>query len=236
MPDIQMVPMPGHTSQGDTYLDTDGMVDAAGNRFSLLAQAVPNAGNDTYVTLYKITPQGTYITWVFRPTPNQKIDKANLLRSGNDVIVECITHAITSQKPRQLTKETAVVQGVFVTTASYEGEEGGAGAWMPTGNPPQEIEVDYQRISDIVDARVDAAVAQIVANIIPKVQWALVHGLNDNFTQAPAPELRDRLFSYLTNAAANPIQNVLDGGDQWGVERRERLKDAIREVRDEEPE
>jgi hypothetical protein len=236
MPDIQLQPLPNHSMQGDVFVDTDGMVDAAGNRFSLLAQAVPANGNDTYITLYKITPQGTFISWVFRPSQGQKIDKANLLRSGNDVIVECITHAITSNKPRLLMKESAVVQGVFVTTASYEGEEGGAGAWMPTGNPPQEIEVDYQRISDIVDARVDAAVAQIVANIIPKVQWALVHGLNDNFTQAPAPELRDRLFSYLTNAAANPIQNVLDGGDQWGVERRERLKDAIREVRDEEPE
>jgi hypothetical protein len=138
MPDIQMVPLPGHTSAGDTYIDTDGMVDAAGNRFSLLAQAVPNAGNDTYVTLYKITPSGTFVTWVFRPTAGQKIDKANLLRSGNDVIVEAITHAITSVKPRQLTKESAVVQGVFVTTASYEGEEGGAGAYTGGELPPQE--------------------------------------------------------------------------------------------------
>jgi hypothetical protein len=230
MPDIQLQPLPNHSMQGDVFVDTDGMVDAAGNRFSLLAQAVPANGNDTYITLYKITPQGTFISWVFRPSQGQKIDKANLLRSGNDVIVECITHAITSNKPRLLMKESAVVQGVFVTTASYEGEEGGAGAWMPTGNPPQEIEVDYQRISDIVDARVDAAVAQIVANIIPKVQWALVHGLNDNFTQAPAPELRDRLFTYLKNAAANPLANVLGGQDEWGEARRQELIDTIREA------
>jgi hypothetical protein len=230
MPDIQLQPLPNHSMQGDVFVDTDGMVDAAGNRFSLLAQAVPANGNDTYITLYKITPQGTFISWVFRPSQGQKIDKANLLRSGNDVIVECITHAITSNKPRLLMKESAVVQGVFVTTASYEGEEGGAGAWMPTGNPPQEIEVDYQRISDIVDARVDAAVATIVANIIPKVQWALVHGLNDNFTQAPAPELRDRLFTYLKNAAANPLANVLGGQDEWGEARRQELIDTIREA------
>jgi hypothetical protein len=230
MPDIQLVPMPGHTSMGDVLVDTDGLVDAAGNRFSLLAQAVPANGNDTYITLHKITPAGAFTSWVFRPSQGQKIDKANLLRSGNDVIVECITHAITSNKPRLLMKESAVVQGVFVTTASYEGEEGGAGAWMPTGNPPQEIEVDYQRISDIVDARVDAAVATIVANMIPKVQWALVHGLNDNFTQAPAPELRDRLFTYLKNAAANPLANVLGGQDEWGEARQEELKEIIREA------
>jgi hypothetical protein len=137
MPDIQLQPLPNHSMQGDVFVDTDGMVDAAGNRFSLLAQAVPANGNDTYITLYKITPQGTFISWVFRPSQGQKIDKANLLRSGNDVIVECITHAITSNKPRLLMKESAVVQGVFVTTASYEGEEGGAGAWQPDGQPPQ---------------------------------------------------------------------------------------------------
>jgi hypothetical protein len=138
MPDIQLVPMPGHTSMGDVLVDTDGLVDAAGNRFSLLAQAVPANGNDTYITLHKITPAGAFTSWVFRPSQGQKIDKANLLRSGNDVIVECITHAITSNKPRLLMKESAVVQGVFVTTASYEGEEGGAGAYTGGELPPQE--------------------------------------------------------------------------------------------------
>jgi hypothetical protein len=136
--------------QGDVFVDTDGMVDAAGNRFSLLAQAVPANGNDTYITLYKITPQGTFVSWVFRPSQGQKIDKANLLRSGNDVIVEAITHAITSNKPRLLMKESAVVQGVFVTTASYEGEEGGAGAYTGGELPPQEVGVTKAEVEEVV--------------------------------------------------------------------------------------
>src|SRR5688500_13731212 len=149
MPDIQMAPLPGHSSMGDTYIDSDGVVDAAGNRFSLLAIPVPGAGNDTSVVLKKIAPSGVVVgEWRFRPVSGQKIDKANLLRSGQDVIVECITHAAVNTKPRQLHKETGVVQGVFVTTTSFESEEGGAGAF--TGGGQQEVDVDYARIEAIV--------------------------------------------------------------------------------------
>lgn len=160
MPDIQMVPLPGHSSMGDTLLDTDGVVDAAGNRFSLLAEAQPGNGNVTFATLRKFAPSGEVLgTWVFRPMPNQKIDKANICRSGRDVIVECVTHAITSTKPRQLHKESGVVLGVFVTTSSFESEEGGAGAFIPTGQ--QEADVDYDRIEQIVRVALGLAPASV---------------------------------------------------------------------------
>jgi hypothetical protein len=233
MPNIQMVPMAGHSSQGDTYIDGDGTVDAAGNRFSLLGQAQPGNGNNTYVTLRKIAPNGVVVgEWTFLPSSNQKIDKANLLRSGQDVIVEVVTHEITSIKPRLLTKESGVITGVFVTNPQFELEEGGAGAWQPTGG--QEVEVDYGRIEEIVnrvvEAKVNAAKTEIVANMISKTQWAFVHGLNEHYTIAPAPEFRNALFAYLKNAAANPIANVVAGLDEWGEDRRQELIATIREA------
>lgn len=173
MPDVQLVPLPGHSSMGDTYLDSDGVVDAAGNRFSLLAEAQPGNGNNTFATLRKLAPDGTVLgTWVFRPMPNQKIDKANLCRSGRDVIVECITHAVTATKPRQLHKETGVVLGVFVTTASFEAEEGGAGAFVPTG-VPEEGGVTREELRAELDAeRVwhEGWYRTTIANIIPKTK------------------------------------------------------------------
>lgn len=261
MADIQMIPLPGHSSQGDTYIDSDGDVDAVGNRFSLLAEAQPGNGNITFATLRKIAPNGTVLgTWTFRPTANQKIDKANMLRSGRDVIVECITHAITSTKPRQLHKETNKVEGVWVTTSSFESERGGAGAFVPTGQ--QEADVDYAKIKDIMEAVAVAdinpvtntAKTAVIDNLIPKVMTALAwlldrraRPLNDGGVPiVPNPtwlnegmraligQYQDRLFETDKNAAANPLQNVLQGQDDWGQDRQEELKGIMRDVRDEE--
>lgn len=234
MADIQMVPLPGHSSMGDTYIDSDGDVDAVGNRFSLLAEAQPGNGNITFATLRKIAPNGTVLgTWTFRPTANQKIDKANMLRSGRDVIVECITHAITSTKPRQLHKETNKVEGVWVTTSSFESERGGAGAFVPTGIP-EEGGVTKEEVQAIVSAAQTSIISTVVGNIIPKVQYAVINGLDENNHTVPADAFRGALFTYLKNAAANPLQNVLQGQDEWGQDRQEELKGIMRDVRDEE--
>lgn len=230
MADIQMVPLPGHSSMGDTYIDSDGDVDAVGNRFSLLAEAQPGNGNITFATLRKIAPNGTVLgTWTFRPTANQKIDKANMLRSGRDVIVECITHAITSTKPRQLHKETNKVEGVWVTTSSFESERGGAGAFVPTG-VPEEGGVTKEEVQTIVSAAQASIISTVVGNIIPKVQYAFINGLDDENEDDLAERFRGALFPYLKNAAANPLANVLGGGDAWGVARREELKAIIQEA------
>jgi hypothetical protein len=145
---------------GDTLIDTDGMVDAAGNRFSLIAEAQPGNSNITFATLKKITPQGVTTDLArFLPAGNQKIDKANLARSGQDVIVEVITHEVTSIKPRRLEKQAGVIRGVFVTNPQFEAEESGPGAFVGGGS--QEVDVDYERIENIVRSVIGLADASV---------------------------------------------------------------------------
>lgn len=188
MPEISMVAMNGHTSQGDTYIDGDGMVDAAGNRFSLLGMAQPGAGNTTFLVLKKIYPNGTVEEWRFLPSGNQKIDKCNLLRSGNDVIVEAITHEITSTKPRRLEKQTGVVLDVFITTTSFEAEESGAGAWMP-GSGGGGGEMDPEQLRPIIREEIRAALGLAPASVNLKQEFS--GSPTGNYRQALEDKARD---------------------------------------------
>jgi hypothetical protein len=207
------------SEQADTYLDIGNLVDAAGNRFVAVGTFEFDPGarrntNNTWVDVFQYTPTGVIAgVWRVLPQTGYKADAINLSRSGADLIVTVVTHAAVSDKPRGVHVETASIPGVFVTNPQFELEEGGAGAWQPTGG--QEVEVDYGRIEEIVnrvvEAKVNAAKTEIVANMISKTQWAFVHGLNEHYTIAPAPEFRNALFAYLKNAAANPIANVVAG-------------------------
>jgi hypothetical protein len=152
MPDIRATVL--RSEQADTYLDIGNLVDAAGNRFVAVGTFEFDPGarrntNNTWVDVFQYTPTGVIAgVWRVLPQTGYKADAINLSRSGADLIVTVVTHAAVSDKPRGVHVETASIPGVFVTNPQFEQEEGGAGAWQPTGG--QEVEVDYDRIDRMI--------------------------------------------------------------------------------------
>lgn len=161
---------------GDTFVDCDHIVDGAGHRFVAYGEQL---GNETWATIKRYAPNGTVTgVWTVFPTANHKIDEVTLAHSGDVLLVLLTTHEIVSNKPRSIRVESAAIPGVYSVRAGMELEEGGAGAFQPTGEPqPQEGGVT----KDEVQAIVNAAVAQIkgqdnvtlkvvIDNILPKTK------------------------------------------------------------------
>jgi hypothetical protein len=168
VPEYELQANPTFSTSGDAYIDTDELVDAAGNRYVALAEAQPGNGNNTFVTLRKITPNGVVLELGrFYPTGNQKIDKAVLSRSGRSLIVSGITHEIVGTKPRVLERQDFAVDVGFITTTTFLLEEGGPGAFVgmsqvPTPTPvpvvcPPPVPVDYAQIRQIMREEIGRA-------------------------------------------------------------------------------
>jgi hypothetical protein len=166
VPEYELQANPEFSTLGDAYIDTDELVDAAGNRYVALAEAQPGNGNNTFITLSKIAPGGNMLTLGrFYPTNNQKIDKAVLSRTGSSLIVSGITHEIVGTKPRVLERQDFAVDVGFITTTTTLLEEGGPGAFVgmgqvPTPVPvvcPPPVPVDYAQIRQIVQEEIGRA-------------------------------------------------------------------------------
>jgi hypothetical protein len=151
VPEYELQANPEFSTLGDAYIDTDELVDAAGNRYVAVAEGQPGNSNITFLTLRKIAPGGAVTTLArFYPTNNQKIDKATLSRSGRGLIVSGITHEIVNTKPRVLERQDAIVDVGFVTTPTVMLEEGGPGAFTGGGQPPQSGGCDETCVERVV--------------------------------------------------------------------------------------
>lgn len=215
------------------------LVDAGGNVFHAFKNEETADANNTWIQVQRYAPSGALTgRWDAHPPSPFKIDGVGLFHSGADLIVSATTHT-HGTGPRIKQVEAARIVGVFDYQPGFEEERGGPNAFVPGfQEPPPGGEVDYneieRRMKFVVDTyvqpRIDEKAGAVISNIIPKVQYAFRHGLDETNNVEPAPAFRDALYSYLKNAAAGPLANVLGGQDEWGQARREELKDIVREV------
>lgn len=156
-------------NEGDTLIDCDHLIDGAGNRFVAFGE-FETGTNNTWVTIHRYAPSGAITgEWEVTPTDNHKIDELTLAHSGDVLLVLLTTHEIVSNKPRSIRVESAAIPGVYSVRPGQELEEGGEGAFQPTGEP-QEVEVDYDRIAGIIADKIQAAQTTIIANMISKAK------------------------------------------------------------------
>ncbi len=127
MADIQTVTL--IDQQGDSFIDVDQVVDAAGNRFVAVGVATPGNNNDTNVSVMCYTPSGAISgQWTVYPSANHKVDKLSITHTGQDLLLVMITHEI-SGLPCSIRVESAVIPGVFTDSAGLSLQEGGPGAF-----------------------------------------------------------------------------------------------------------
>lgn len=160
------------SESGKSFVDIDILTDGAGN----LLLGIVGAGNENGVDCYKLSTSGvlTYLDTVLPGpggTEGHKVDKAAIHRSGANLVVGMITHDAVSADPRSIRVELAQVPNVYVVRPGEELEEGGAGAFQPTGGT--EVEIDYDRIASIVADKVNAAQTLIINNMLSKAKAAL---------------------------------------------------------------
>lgn len=232
------------------FIDSDFIIDAAGNLFLAIGVAEYPPTNSTWVEVFKVPPSGPVPAqpqWKVLPTnfgtPNpQKIDQVAVYYSGTDLLVEIVTHE-PGAAPRDTTVEQAVIPGVFVYEAGMQLHSGGPGAFAGGGQPnpePGGADVDYPRVEAIVAFVVQRELTGLIQQfggqgirqgLEDKGKDALVETLTG--TDERATQYKNALFDFVKNANAGVQANILGGGDPWGKLRRDELKAIIREVLDE---
>ncbi|HKP53816.1 MAG TPA: S-layer homology domain-containing protein [Chloroflexia bacterium] len=128
MADIQAVTL--IDQQGNSFVDVDQVVDAAGNRFVAIGEAQTGQNNITWVTVMCYAPSGAISgQWTIDPSTNHKIDKLSITHTGQDLLLALITHQISDDSVRSIRVESAVIPGVFTDSAGLDQEIGGPGAF-----------------------------------------------------------------------------------------------------------
>jgi hypothetical protein len=138
-------------------LDADAIVDAAGNIFHA---ARFQDGNWTRAYVTKTTPAGVVVgRWQVGAGHAYKLDSLGLTASGADLLVATVAHDTPNPPPpegRLSTFAVAVIPGVFVPFGNQIPKAGAAGAFVP--QIEQEPQVDYDRIAQIVQVKVEAGI------------------------------------------------------------------------------
>lgn len=219
-----------------------GITDGNGNRFRA-AQFNFSRSNTSRVYVQKIAPNGVTLLghWQVALANNWKHDDFGLDYSGNDLIVWAVGHDTPNPVPdegRLSPLSEARIVGVFENPGALEGTRGGASV----SPAPQEGEpVDYEQIREIMRYEVERGNGRladefdpngIAAGLRSRPGEGLAWFLDDaNYAEdETARKLQDTLFQFVKNANAGVQANILGGQDDWGVARRNELKQIIREV------
>lgn len=235
--------------QGDCAV----LVDGAGNTFIGVREIT---GNDTDYYVRKHAPDGSLVgEWDVQGANGWKIDSGDLGASGDHLLVSTASHDLPPDPTgRYSAAGLAHIPGVFVPFTNQLPEGGAAGAFSPEGEPQPapEVEVDYDRIKRETEAVVNFVVERIIGadqqnSLINRITTGptisvrqALRGLQKDAaiqlltgTDAQAEQYKDALFDFVKNANAGVQANILGGQDEWGVERRNELKAAVREVMEE---
>ncbi len=191
---------------GDTFIDVDSLVDGGSQKFVAVGTQDPHNGNDTWAAVTRYDQVGN-VTWQGEclPENGQKIDEVVLWHSGNLLGVSLNDHEVTSTKPRAI-KIGECSWPVYSTRPGQESEEGGSGAFVPTGGSSGLTDEDLAKIQAIIHSEVDASVHTIVDSMIPKTTVALSTAL-----QAGGLFYRsDGLYSRISETSYQSAINALN--------------------------
>jgi hypothetical protein len=121
-----------------SYPDVTGMVDAAGNHYFCYVWEHPENNNVTEGRILKLYPNGQQQTFAQAAPDGYKIARMDSARSGRFIVLDAVGHShLPEPTPRSRVGMSVAVDVGFVTTPQFEAEEGGAGAFVGDGQPPQ---------------------------------------------------------------------------------------------------
>ncbi len=143
-------------------LNADVLVDNAGNSFHAIRM---QDGNWTRAYIQKIDRNGALVNqWQVIAAGGYKIDGLGIAASGADLIVTTVAHDTPNPVPpdgRYSSYGIAKIPGVFVPFGNQLPKAGAAGAFLPEMEAG--AEVDYNRIGQIVELKVAAAIDDLAS-------------------------------------------------------------------------